>query len=93
MFILHVIISFCGDVMAKKVVQTELVDEEYRLLREAVAKKGLTIKKGVREAVRQWIGTQIPVGEDPLFKVEPVKTGVETDSADLDKQLYGRESG
>ena len=45
----------------------------------------------MREAVRQWIGTQIPVSEDPLFKVAPVRTGVETDSADLDKQLYGSE--
>jgi len=93
MFILHVIIPFSGDVMAKKVVQTELVDEEYRLLREAVAKRGMTIKGGVREAVRQWIGTQIPVGEDPLFKVEAVRTGVETNAADLDRQLYGRGSG
>lgn len=74
--------------MGKKVVQTELVDDEYRLLKEAVDKRGLTIKMGVREAVRQWIGTQIPVAEDPLFKVKPLKTGVETDSANLDKQLY-----
>jgi len=77
--------------MAKKVVQTELVDEEYKLLRKAVSKRGITIKKGVREAVRQWIGTQIPVAEDPLFKVDPVRTGVETDSSSLDRKLYGQE--
>ena len=77
---------------AKKVVQTELVDEEYRLLRKAVAKKGITIKKGVRAAIRQWIGTQIPVTEDPLFKVKPMRTGVETNSAELDKHLYRSES-
>jgi len=78
--------------VSKKVVQTELAEEEYRLLRKAVAKKGTTIKRGVREAIRQWIGTQIPVAEDPLFKVEPVRTGVETDASELDKHLYRSES-
>jgi len=83
---------FIVDVMGMKVVQTELVEEEYRLLRKAVSKKRITIKEGVREAVRQWIGTQIPVAEDSLFKVEPVKTGVETDASNLDRRLYGQGS-
>lgn len=75
--------------MAKKVVQTELEDKEYRLLKEAVDKQGLSLKKGVREAVLQWVSTQIPVSEDPLFSVKPVRTGVETDSSKLDERLYG----
>ena len=74
-----------------KVVQTELEMKEYEALRRVVEKRGLTIKQGVREAVQQWIATQIPLGEDPLFKVKPVKTGVETDSSNLDRALY-RES-
>ena len=74
-----------------KVVQTELEMKEYEALRRVVEKRGLTIKQGVREAVQQWIATQIPLGEDPLFKVKPVKTGIETDSSNLDRALY-RES-
>lgn len=74
--------------MAKKVVQTELEDKEYRLLKEAVDKQGLSLKRGVREAVLQWVSTQIPVSEDPLFSVKPVRTGVETDSSKLDERLY-----
>lgn len=73
----------------KKVVQTELVGEEYELLKKAVEKGGLTIKSGLREAVLQWISTRIPVAEDPLFKVQPLKTGVKTDSSRLDEGLYG----
>jgi len=74
--------------MARKVVQTELEDKEYRLLKEAVDKQGLSLKRGVREAVLQWVSTQIPVSEDPLFSVKPVRTGVETDSSNLDERLY-----
>jgi len=75
--------------MAKgKVVQTELVKREYELLQEVVEKRGLTIKQGLREAVQQWVRTQIPVADDPLFKVKPVKTGMKTNSSKLDKLLY-----
>ena len=45
----------------------------------------LTIKHGLREAIQQWIATQIPLEEDPLFKVKPVQTGVKTDPSDLDR--------
>ncbi len=75
--------------MARKVVQTDLDDNEYNLLKEVVEKRGLTLKKGLREAVRQWVLAQIPVSEDPLFKLAPVKTGVETDASKLDGRLYG----
>ena len=73
----------------KKVVQTELVDQEYDLLQRVAAKRGITIKHGLREAVQQWVRTQIPMSEDPLLKVEPIKTGVRTDSSKLDRLLYG----
>jgi hypothetical protein len=74
--------------MAKKVVQTELEEAEYELFKRTVEKRGMSIKKGLREAVHQWVTTQIPVSEDSLFKIEPVKTGIETDSSNLDKTLY-----
>ncbi len=73
----------------KKVVQTELEVKEYEVLRRVVEKRGLTIKQGLREAIRQWIAMQASLEEDPLFKVKPVKTGVETDSSNLDRSLYG----
>ena len=79
--------------MARKVVQTDLDDDEYRLLREVVEKRGITLKSGLREAVRQWVSTQIPVSEDPLFRVEPVKTGVKTDASNLDRHLYRERPG
>ena len=75
--------------MTHRVVQTELPENEYDLLKKTAKEKKLTLKEGVREAVRQWIETQIPLEEDPLFKLRPIKTGVKTDSAHLDKALYG----
>ena len=77
------------DTLAQKNVQTELPEEEYRLLVKATKEKNITIKEGVREAVRQWIQTRIPLSEDPLFELKPVKTGVRTDSSRLDEELYG----
>jgi len=71
-----------------KVVQTELVEREYELFQKVAEKRGVTIKQGLREAVQQWVSTQIAVAEDPLFKIKPVKTGVKTDSSKLDKLLY-----
>jgi hypothetical protein len=76
-------------VMDQKNVQTELPEEEYRLLVKTAKEKNITIKQGVREAVRQWIETSIPLAEDPLFELKPVKTGVRTDSSKLDEELYG----
>jgi len=76
------------NVMArKKVVQTELVEREYELLRRAAEERGVTIKRGLREAVHQWVRANISIGEDPLFKVKPRKTGVRTDSSRLDETL------
>ena len=76
----------------RKVVQTELEMKEYEALRRVVERRGLTIKQGLREAIQQWIATQISLEEDPLFKVKPVKTGVKTDSSNLDRALYRKGS-
>jgi len=76
----------------RRVVQTELEVGEYEMLRRVVRKRGLTIKQGVREAIQQWIAMQTSLDEDPLFRVKPVKTGVETDSSNLDRTLYGEGS-
>ena len=73
----------------RRVVQTELEEREYEALRRVVGKRGLTIKQGLREAVQHWVAVQTPLNEDPLFKVKPIKTGVRTDSSNLDVALYG----
>jgi hypothetical protein len=75
--------------LTQKVVQTELPEEEYALLKKTAKEKNLSIKDGVREAVRQWIETKIPLGEDSLFQLRPVKTGVRSDSSRLDEEIYG----
>ncbi len=54
-------------VLAQKNVQTESPEEEYRMLVKAAKEKNISIKEGVREAVRQWIETSIPLSEDPLL--------------------------
>ncbi len=74
--------------MGQKKVQTELTEDEYRLLAKTAKEKNITIKEGIREAVRQWIETQIPLSVDPLFMLKPVKTGVKTDSSRLDAELH-----
>lgn len=71
-----------------KVVQTELVKREYEIFQKVVEKRKLTIKEGLREAIQQWVSTQIAVTEDPLFKVKPAKTGIKTNSSKHDKLLY-----
>ncbi|MEM2126659.1 MAG: hypothetical protein QXD04_03770 [Candidatus Bathyarchaeia archaeon] len=73
----------------KRVVQTELGEREYEALRKVVEKRRLTIKQGLREAIQQWVAMQTSLEEDPLFKVKPVKTMMETDSSNLDRTLYG----
>ena len=73
----------------RKIVQTELEGKEYEILRRVVEKRGMTIKQGLREAIQQWVAAQIPIGDDPLFRVKPIKTGVETDASNLDGSLYG----
>jgi site-specific recombinase XerC len=78
-----------NDLANGKAVQTELDEKEYEFLVKAAKKRKLTIKEGVREAVQHWISTQIAVDEDPLFNIEPVNTGVKTNSSKLDKVLYG----
>jgi len=70
------------------VVQTELEEKEYRILREASRVRGLSIKEGLREAAREWSTNQIPFSEDPLFRPKSRRTGVRSDASKLDKQLY-----
>jgi len=78
-----------NDLPKGKIVQTELAEREYEFLLKVAKKKKLTLKQELREAVQYWISTQVAITEDPLFSIEPLETGVKTDSSRLDKALYG----
>ncbi len=76
-----------------KVVQTEVSPADYEALEKVVKKRRITIKEAVREALTSWVGLQMPLDEDPIFKLRPRRTGVKTDSSKLDGLLYNRRSG
>jgi hypothetical protein len=72
------------------VVQTELVDQEYDLLPKSRRKKRYHHKTWAARG-RSTMGQHTdPISEDPLLKIEPIKTGVRTDSSKLDRLLYGK---
>lgn len=75
---------------AKKVVQTELEAESYKMLREVVRKKGISIKDGVRQAVRDWTLRESDMNNDPFFDTSNVIKGRKvTDATRIDETLHG----
>ncbi|MEE9223264.1 MAG: hypothetical protein V3U51_00725 [Thermoplasmata archaeon] len=75
---------------AKKVVQTELEAESYNILKQVVKKKGMSIKDGVRQAVRDWTLRESDMNNDPFFDTSNVIKGRKvTDAARVDETLYG----
>jgi len=83
--------------MPQKLVRTELDLEEYQSLVRVAEKKGLTIKKALREAVLRWISAESGIDpRDPIFdialgrrKAQDWGKGTERASIDHDKVLYG----
>jgi hypothetical protein len=76
--------------MVEKVVQTELSRSEYERLKKVSTHKKISLKEALRQAVEEWVRRETPIDTDPLFRLEPKDTGVETDSSSLDKELYGK---
>lgn len=72
-----------------KNIQTELDDKLYRLLKEAAEARRITLKEGVREAVRSWVTEKTSIENDPFFRLKPMDTGVVTDSSKIEEALYG----
>lgn len=73
----------------KKVVQTELEVESYNILKGVVRKKGISIKEGVRQAIRDWTLRESDLNSDPFFDVSNVINGRKvTDAARVDQTLY-----
>jgi hypothetical protein len=91
---------FHGDIMERKVAQTELDAEEYRALVKIAEKKGLTIKDALREAALRWTSEESGIDpKDPIFdialgrrKAQDWGKGTERTSVDHDKVLYGESS-
>ena len=85
--------------MPQKVARTELDLEEYQSLVRVAEKKGLTIKKALREAVLRWISEESGIDpRDPIFdialgrrKAQDWGKGTERASIDHDKVLYGKD--
>ncbi|MCS4542141.1 MAG: hypothetical protein HY929_07480 [Euryarchaeota archaeon] len=73
-----------------KVVQTKLEKEEYKALLAALRAKRLSLKDGLREAIRRYIIHEIEINAgDPFFTEPPSgKSGVTDISEKHDKYLY-----
>jgi hypothetical protein len=74
--------------MHKKVVQTELSDEEYQALAQTAKSYNLTIKQAAKEALTEWALSRSDFSEDPLFRIRPAKFKVKVRADRLDEYLY-----
>ncbi len=73
---------------AKKVVQTELGEDEYRVLSSVAKREGLTIKEAARRALLEWSMSGVDLRQDPLFRLKPVKFREKIRSSEIDRFLY-----
>ena len=72
-----------------KVVQTDLDDEEYQMLVDYLEKRNLTIKEGLREAIRLFLSQGLDFQNDPYFRSRmPSKSGRTDVSEQHDRYLY-----
>nr|QNO55248.1 hypothetical protein AJDLPONB_00002 [Methanosarcinales archaeon ANME-1 ERB7] len=77
-------------VIKMKVVQAELDEEEYELLKEFVDSKGVTIKEGLKEVILSVIGEKRIKGDDPFFYIgtERCESDEEEVSEKHDRYIY-----
>ncbi len=73
---------------AKKVVQTELGEDEYQVLSSVAKREGLTIKEAARRALLEWSISGVDLKQDPLFRLKPVKFREKIRSSEIDRFLY-----
>ncbi len=73
---------------AKKVVQTELGEDEYEALSALAKQEGLTIKEAARRALLEWTMSGVDLKQDPLFRLKPVKFREKIRSSEIDRFLY-----
>ncbi len=73
---------------SKKVVQTELGEDEYEVLSAIAKREGLTIKEAARRALLEWSMSGLDLKQDPLFRLKPVKFREKIRSSEIDRFLY-----
>ncbi|MFQ5820064.1 MAG: hypothetical protein ACE5I5_08770 [Candidatus Heimdallarchaeota archaeon] len=72
-----------------KIVQTDLNDEEYQMFVDFLEKKKLTIKEGLREAIRLFLRQELDFKNDPFFKsLMEAQSGRTDVSEQHDRYLY-----
>jgi hypothetical protein len=79
----------------RKVVQTTLTKDEYKVLVETLSRKQLSIQEGLRDAVLKLIEEENkPDAGDPFFKINPHAkgSGLGNLSVNHDSYLYGKKS-
>ena len=74
----------------RKVVQTELEQDDYETLLSLAKRKNITIKEAAREALRLWSTSVSDLSEDSLFKLKPVEFKVKVRSDEIEDFLYKR---
>jgi hypothetical protein len=73
-----------------KIVQTELDEEEYELLKEFVDSRGVTIKEGLKEVIFSVIKEKRIKSDDPFFHIgaERHESDEEEVSEKHDRYIY-----
>ena len=73
-----------------KVVQTTLEEEQYRVLKETLKRKKLTLREGVKLAIARFLEYEVKLDpSDPFLIHEPTaKSGLKDLSKEHDKYLY-----
>jgi len=76
-----------------KVVQTTLEDEEYRVLKETLDRRKLTLREGLKLAIAKFLKDEIKLDpRDPFFIHRSIaKSGLKDLSKEHDKYLYCEE--
>ncbi len=73
---------------SKKVVQTELGEDEYEAVSALAKKEGLTIKEAARRALLEWTMSGIDMAQDPFFRLKPIKFREKIRNSEIDRFLY-----
>lgn len=77
--------------MAKNV-QTSLEEEEYRVFKDLLEKRGMSLREGLRRAVARMLEEEVRIDpKDPFLARKPMgKSGAKDLSAKHDSYLYGK---
>lgn len=73
---------------SRKVVQTELGEDEYEVLSTVAKREGLTIKEAARRALLEWSVSGLDLKEDSIFRLKPVKFREKIKASEIDRFLY-----